>query len=247
MQQATNLNKSMITFISLILALITTDALTMATNELRFTSIERPTDLLPTSADTQSCRTRDELTSLWEKYHGDANLMPAIDFNSNMVLFASRGEKNSGGFGIEIESVTEKETEIVVKCVNVDPPPGAMVTMALTYPYAMATVPKSSKPVRYVIMDAAPPPRQFPKFLLTFDDGADLRKISQEIEEKDVVKDVDLMEGVRIAVVTFDSTKVTEGEAMALLQSISGVATAEMDPPPPMDGEAEIGMGGMGF
>jgi len=233
----------MIKFLSL-LALITTDGLTMASKVLQFTSVEQGSNSHLTTATTQSCRTHDELNSLWQRHHGNADPVPSVldtnNFDSNMVLFVSLGDKPSGGYGIEVESVTEDESEIVLTCLTSNPSPFDMLTMAITQPYEILTVPKSDKPVRSVFKEAPPPPRPFPMFMLTFDEGADLGKIAKQMKELDAVLDVNLMESVQIAIVKCDKEQVSETEAVALLQVIDGVATVEMDPPPPQQG----GMGG---
>lgn len=243
----------MIKFIlSLLIALTTTDGLTMASKELQFTSVERGSHSYLTTATSQSCRTHDELNSLWQRHRGNNAdpIIPSIldtnDFDSNMVVFVCLGDKPTGGYGVEIESVTEDESEIVVTCLTSDPSPFAMVTMAITQPYEIVTVTKSDKPVRVVFKEAPPPPRPFPVFMLTFEKGVvDLKQIVQQMNELDAVLDVNLLEGVKIAIVKCDEKKVSEAEAVALLQAIDGVATVEMDPPPPSQGGASGG-GDMG-
>jgi len=233
----------MIKFLSL-LALITTDGLTMASKVLQFTTVEQGSNSHLTTATTETCRTHDELNSLWQRHHGNADPVPSaldtINFDSNMVLFVSLGDKPNGGYGIEVESVTEDESEIVLTCLTSNPSPFDMLTMAITQPYEILTVPKSDKPVRSVFKEAPPPPRPFPMFMLTFDEGADLGKIAKQMKELDAVLDVNLMESIQIAIVKCDKEQVSETEAVALLQVIDGVATVEMDPPPPQQG----GMGG---
>jgi len=234
----------MIKFVLSLLALITTDGLTMASKVLQFTSVEQGSSSHLTTATTQACRTHDELNSLWQRHHGNADPVPSAlntnNFDSNMVLFVSLGDKPNGGYGIEVESVTEDESEIVLTCLTSNPSPFDMLTMAITQPYEIVTVPKSDKPVRSVFKEAPPPPRPFPMFMLTFDEGADLGKIAKQMKELDAVLDVNLMESVQIAIVKCDKEQVSETEAVALLQVIDGVATVEMDPPPPQQG----GMGG---
>lgn len=238
----------MIKFILSLLALITTDGLTMASKVLQFTSVEQGSNSHLTTATTQSCRTHDELNSLWQSHHGNADpVLSALDtndFDSNMVVFVSLGDKPTGGYGIEVESVTEDESEIVLTCLTSNPSPFDMLTMAITQPYEILTVPKSDKPVRSVFKEAPPPPRPFPMFMLTFDEGADLGKIAKQMKELDAVLDVNLMESIKVAIVKCDKEQVSETEAMALLQVIDGVATVEMDPPPPQQGG--MGGGGMG-
>lgn len=59
-----------------------------------------------------------------------------IDFNKQAIIAAFAGTKNSGGYSVEIKSAGDKVSISVV-----NPPPGAIVTEALTMPYKVAIVP----------------------------------------------------------------------------------------------------------
>lgn len=66
------------------------------------------------------------------------NLPPAseINFGRQAVVAAFAGTKNTGGYSVEIK----KTGETIFISVN-EPPPGALVTEALTMPYKIAAVP----------------------------------------------------------------------------------------------------------
>ena len=66
------------------------------------------------------------------------NLPPAseIDFSNQAVIAAFAGTKNTGGYSVGIKKSGEK----ISIAVN-SPPPGAIVTEALTMPYKIAVVP----------------------------------------------------------------------------------------------------------
>jgi hypothetical protein len=75
---------------------------------------------------------------------------PPVDFGETMLLIAGCGERASGGYGIEFVSIDEGDREIVAVVRTTDPGPGAFVTLAVTHPVAIAAMPASDKPVRFV-------------------------------------------------------------------------------------------------
>ena len=190
---------------------------------------------------TRTCRNREEFESLWRRHRGSSSDDVAVEFDdTTMVLCVFRGQRNSGGYGIRIESVTHEDEQIVVRCLTSDPPPGAMATMALTQPHHVVAVPRSPLAVRYVVEPAPPPPRPFPTFLLTLHkEVTDLESMRTRLERLDAVRGVTILKAVRLAMVEFDESKLliddgneAETQAQALLEAVEGVATVEMDSPP---------------
>lgn len=58
---------------------------------------------------------------------------------ANFVLL-NLGEKNTGGYAIGVEKAEETPTSVILTLKKTEPEPGAMVTMALTKPYAVVRV-----------------------------------------------------------------------------------------------------------
>jgi hypothetical protein len=67
--------------------------------------------------------------------------------NSNFILI-NIGEKSTGGYGIEVESVVEEADKIVVTIKETEPKAGQMVTTAITSPYAVLKI-NSKKPIEF--------------------------------------------------------------------------------------------------
>jgi hypothetical protein len=59
--------------------------------------------------------------------------------NSNFVIL-NMGEKASGGYTIGIDSVRETDENIVIKVKETAPKEGAMVTLAITYPFCVVKI-----------------------------------------------------------------------------------------------------------
>lgn len=82
-------------------------------------------------------------SSLWAKIHSDESMvpnMPQIDFSTGTLLAVFMGEKNTGGFGIEIKEVIDTGKQIVALVEEITPQEGGMVTMAFTSPYHIVKV-----------------------------------------------------------------------------------------------------------
>ncbi|MGI6603851.1 MAG: protease complex subunit PrcB family protein [Firmicutes bacterium] len=85
----------------------------------------------------------------------ELELAQTITVGEETYLVVTRGVKPTGGYAVEIESVVDTGEEIEVQVRYVDPAPDAIVTQALTYPVALAVLPKVEKPVRFIGVDEA--------------------------------------------------------------------------------------------
>ncbi len=68
------------------------------------------------------------------------NEISANDIQTANFIILSAGEKNTGGYAIGIEKVTETDKNIIVKVKETGPKPGENVTMAITTPYAVIRI-----------------------------------------------------------------------------------------------------------
>jgi len=76
----------------------------------------------------------------WQELVGGADAPPAVDFAENVVVFLFAGQRNTGGWSVDPKSVTIEGDTAVIDAAVTGPPPDAMVTQALTYPYAVVAV-----------------------------------------------------------------------------------------------------------
>ena len=67
------------------------------------------------------------------------------NFEENNILVSYLGERNTGGYSIEVESLYWKEKVLYVKTREIKPGKGEMVTMAITKPYCISLIPKTKK------------------------------------------------------------------------------------------------------
>jgi hypothetical protein len=82
----------------------------------------------------------------------------ALDPTREMAIVVFLGERRTGGYAMEITAVEARADGWSVTTRETSPPPGAMVTQALTQPWALALVPASDQPVS-VRSAPRPPPR----------------------------------------------------------------------------------------
>lgn len=68
-----------------------------------------------------------------------------VDFKKKNVLVLYQGQKNSGGYAIDIASVSNNDNTIVVKKSEIGPKKGEMATTVMTTPYCVALIPKGNK------------------------------------------------------------------------------------------------------
>jgi PrcB C-terminal len=90
-------------------------------------------------------RNQDEWNAFWKRHSStDNNPAPApiVDFNREMVVGIFLGEKSTGGYEVEIVRAEQSDAAIYFYYREKSPPPGGMVTQALTQPFHLVKVAK---------------------------------------------------------------------------------------------------------
>ena len=77
-------------------------------------------------------------TEEWKEFAGDNAAQ--VDFRKNTVVVVFAGERRTGGWSVRIMGVEQSGSECTVRYKAVGPPRGAMVTQAITHPYAALLV-----------------------------------------------------------------------------------------------------------
>lgn len=70
----------------------------------------------------------------------------ALDFSGDILVFASMGEQNTGGYEIKIEKAEIKEGKLYVEVTTTAPKKEDDVTQAITYPYVLAQISEENLP-----------------------------------------------------------------------------------------------------
>jgi protease stability complex PrcB-like protein len=66
---------------------------------------------------------------------------PAVDFSRDVVIAVAAGQRPSGGYGISVDRVTQRDGELTAEVVEVAPGPNCMTAGSLTQPVDVVVVP----------------------------------------------------------------------------------------------------------
>jgi hypothetical protein len=93
-------------------------------------------------------RTAAEWKTFW-KQHSPGRPMPAVDFTKATVVGILLGQRNTGGYRVTITAIDREGADLLVTWREQKPAPDLMVTQALTYPYHLVRIARSSEPVKF--------------------------------------------------------------------------------------------------
>lgn len=77
--------------------------------------------------------------------------LPSIDFTKEIVIAVFQGEKNTGGYEIEITKIVENKRDLTVHVKEVSPGPKGSVSQAFTQPYHIIKLQKTGKKVKFIV------------------------------------------------------------------------------------------------
>ncbi|MFZ5942793.1 MAG: GerMN domain-containing protein [Bacillota bacterium] len=77
----------------------------------------------------------------------------AFNLDDGILLFASRGLKNTGGYTISFAQAGIQGGKLYVQVITTDPKPDENVTQALTYPYALSKAAGNNLPDKVVFIE----------------------------------------------------------------------------------------------
>lgn len=117
--------------------------------QMAFTSVARGHMSDEDLARQVTVRTAAEWKTLWQG-HAPTEKMPAVDFDTQMVVGLFLGSKPSDGYDVEIVGVRTEGTALVVEYAQKQPGRGTMAAQMLTAPYHFVAVAKHPGPVRFL-------------------------------------------------------------------------------------------------
>lgn len=94
----------------------------------------------------------DEWQRLWQAHQAGAvpqRPLPSVDFSRELCISIFAGQRPTGGFAVMVEQVTESASGTEVFYRVTSPPPGAIVSQALTSPFQIIAIPSRPGPVRF--------------------------------------------------------------------------------------------------
>src|SRR4030067_1952274 len=96
----------------------------------------------------------EDWSDLWYKVHSPDKYskidLPKVDFTKETVIGVFQGEKNKGGYLIEIKKIVEDKQDLNVYVNEISPHPRAAVTFAFTQPYHIIKLQKTGKKVKFI-------------------------------------------------------------------------------------------------
>lgn len=117
--------------------------------EVQFTVIYEGSSSLITEADTWIIKNE----YAWEVFKSNSfpsiELVHNIDFNTQIILAVSQGEKPTGGYSIAISGIFEFDDYLEVEVQEFSPAPGQEVTLALTQPFQIVVIEKTEKSILF--------------------------------------------------------------------------------------------------
>jgi hypothetical protein len=90
-----------------------------------------------------SARSPSEWTALWRQHtsmDSSSPPLPAIDFDKEIVVGLFLGDKPTGGYDMQISRVEHSNDGLTIYYREKTPPPGGMVTQALTQPFHIVRI-----------------------------------------------------------------------------------------------------------
>lgn len=90
---------------------------------------------------------QEELVSLWKLIDAKGT-PPTIDFSANEVIAVFAGEKNSGGYGIRVRSITDAADRDVTVELQI-PSSSCMTASVITTPYQVVSMPVTKLPLSH--------------------------------------------------------------------------------------------------
>lgn len=94
--------------------------------------------------------TSEEWADLWTEMFPTEMIASAIDFEEKMIIAVFQGEKNTGGYSIEITEIIEKDNSLKVYIKETVPGENCILTQALTSPYHIVELDKTDKEIKFM-------------------------------------------------------------------------------------------------
>ncbi len=71
------------------------------------------------------------------------NKLVSVNFNTNDVVVVYQGQKNTGGYSIDVAEIHWENELLMVKTIEAIPEDGKPVSMVITSPYCITMIPKA--------------------------------------------------------------------------------------------------------
>jgi hypothetical protein len=127
---------------SIPLALLLFAASIVSGQQPAFRTIDKGTQSNVDSARQAVAKTAADFATLWKTHNYD-KAVPAVDFSREIVVAVFMGSRPTGGFSVEITSVTESGGDVVVGYRERAPAADVVTAQVLTSPFHIVAIPKT--------------------------------------------------------------------------------------------------------
>jgi hypothetical protein len=142
-------------YLTLILSIVlfscsSTKQTSTTTENISFNSIEKSSNSGFEELTTKVISSQLEFDQTWKQAwsrFSDVPQKPVIDFTQKQVILIALGAKNNGGYGLEIENVTQTKNEISVNYFETKAGEKCMTTQAIVFPFELIEIEKTAKKV----------------------------------------------------------------------------------------------------
>ncbi len=96
-----------------------------------------------------------QLTELWKMFSSNGT-PPAVDFVASNIIAVFAGEKPTAGYTISVSKIKDSDTRMVTVLLS-RPDKNCVLTQALTAPYQIIKIPKSTLPLNHTDISTTTP------------------------------------------------------------------------------------------
>ncbi|MGM0472192.1 MAG: protease complex subunit PrcB family protein [Bacillota bacterium] len=101
-------------------------------------------DSLPSEDEYQliTANNKEQLLQQWRNYHNRPyySEIKKLDLDGKVAFLAYLGSMSSGGYGMQINKILQKDNKIIIRVKYISPDPEESVTSVITYPYDLVVV-----------------------------------------------------------------------------------------------------------
>ena len=91
-----------------------------------------------------------QLNTLWQMvYTNDGPVVPDIDFSRKEVLALFDGSHSTGGYGIRLDGVHDKDGVRTINITHIEPGDSCVPAAGITSPFVIVEVPKTALPLSH--------------------------------------------------------------------------------------------------
>ena len=122
-------------------------------NRIEFTEIKSGLNCNYNSFTTIEIYDSKKLNTVWANLFAKYDRkppIPTIDFEKNMLIAIALGERNSGSYSLQVESIIENKNNIKVIIDENKPGPSCITPSVMIYPFQLIKISLPKKPITYV-------------------------------------------------------------------------------------------------